>query len=347
MARRALRIVVSLLLMAALLAAFLWNVDLDAVAAALGGADPTLLLIAVGLSLVSYWLRAVRWQLLLLPMARVRHSSVVLTTAVGYAGIALLPARLGEVIRPLLLAHREKLPVSGTVASVVTERILDLWTVLAFFLVFVVWPPDLSALDAEAHTHLRLLEQSGLAVAAALLVATVFVLALLRYQDTLVDRVTRALGRLGPRVRGGVRRFLHHFLDGLRGIQRPRELVLTLGASLLVWWCIHWQLKVTLLAFDVVVPLRVCYLLVVLTVIGLAVPTPGGIGGFHKALQIGLTLFLGVGINLATGVAVAYHAVCFGPITLLGLAAMVPLGVSLGDARRLAARPEEREDATP
>ena len=339
MTRRVARTAVSLLLTAALLTAFLWNVDLDEVGAALGKADPVLLAVAVSLALASYWARAWRWQLLLRPVGRVSHASVVLTTAVGYAAITLLPARIGEIVRPLLLTRRERLPLSATVASVLTERVFDLWTVLAFFLVFVVWPPTLPSLGEEAHANLQLLTRSGLVVAVTLAAATAFAVALLRYQEPFVALVTRPLVHLRPRLQQGVARFLGHFLDGMRVIHRPRDLLANLAVSVLLWSLIYWQLRVTLVAFEIPVPLRATYLLVVLTVLGLAVPTPGGVGGFHKALQLGLTLFFGVGLNLATAVAIVYHLVCFGPITLLGLAAMVPLGTSIAEARKLADQP--------
>jgi uncharacterized membrane protein YbhN (UPF0104 family) len=105
--------------------------------------------------------------------------------------------------------------------------------------------------------------------------------------------------------------------------------MITTAASLFMWWVICWQVRFTLLAFDVDLPLRAAYLIVTMAVIGLAVPTPGGVGGFHKATQVGLTLFFGVGLNEATGIAIAYHAICFVPITIIGLLCLPLLGVNL------------------
>ena len=108
MAKKAVRIGVSLALMVVLLAVFLWNVDFQEVGRSLAGADLTMLVAAALVALAAYWMRALRWQFILLPVGRVRHSSVLLTTAVGYAALSLLPARMGDLIRPLLLARREK-----------------------------------------------------------------------------------------------------------------------------------------------------------------------------------------------------------------------------------------------
>ena len=254
--RNAVRITVSLVLTAALLALFLWRVDLDEVGATLAGADPGWLLAATGLALLSYWLRAVRWQLILRPVGGIRHSSVVLATASGYAAMSLLPARMGDLVRPLLLARRDRRPASALLASILTERILDLWTVVAFFLVFVLWPPPMVALGDQAQRSLELLNLSGILVGAGLLAGTLFLVGLLRFQERLVRLVTAPLARLPERWRLGAASFLNHFLDGLRALQRPRDLALTLAASVLLWYVIYWQVTVTLYAFDIDLPLR-------------------------------------------------------------------------------------------
>ena len=95
-------------------------------------------------------------------------------------------------------------------------------------------------------------------------------------------------------------------------------------------------MKVTLLAFHLDFPLRVAFLLVTLAVLGLAIPTPGGVGGFHKATQVGLTTFFGVELNLATAIAIVYHAICFVPITVIGLLCLPILGMRFSDVRGMA-----------
>ncbi len=337
MARNAVRITVSLLLTVALLALFLWRVDLREVGHTLVSANLGWLAVALVLTLASYWLRAIRWQLILRPVGGIRHSSVLLATASGYAAMSLLPARMGDLVRPLLLAHRDRRPPSALLASILTERILDLWSVVAFFLVFVVWPPPLPSLDPTAVGALRVLGRSGAALGLGLVLGTALLLALLRFQERLIRTLTAPLARFGPRARDGAASFLGHFLDGLRALQRPRDLAAAVLSSVVLWMVIYWQVQTTLLAFAIAVPLRSCFLLVILSVIGLAVPTPAGTGGFHKAVQVGLTLFLGVELAAATSVAIVHHALCFLPITAIGLACLPAFGVSLGQVDRLGA----------
>ena len=335
MAKRAIRIGVSLALMIVLLAVFLWNVDFQEVGRALAGADPMMLVAASLVAILAYWMRSLRWQFILLPVGRVRHSSVLLTTAVGYAALSLLPARMGDLIRPLLLARREKIPVSASIASIFTERVFDLWSVVFFFLVFIVWPPAMPNLNDQARRSLEVLSLSGYVVGAGLLVGTLVLLGLFRYQERFIDLLTRPVGWIKSSWRQPAANFFNHFLDGLRVLQRPRDLFITAVASIIMWYVICWQVKFTLLAFDIDLPLRAAYLIVTMAVIGLAVPTPGGVGGFHKATQVGMTLFFGIGLNQATGIAIAYHAICFVPITVIGLLCMPLLGINLREVESI------------
>lgn len=332
----AVRIGVSIVLMIALLAFFLWNVDFDEMMHGLKQANPWLIALAALLALLSYWARVIRWILILRPVAKVRHSSAVLATVVGYAAITLLPARMGDIIRPVILAKRDRFPVSAGLASILTERVFDLWTVVLFFLVFLIWPPTMAELDADAEANLHLLRISGYAVGIVLAIGTAMLLGLFRYQERFVEVISKPLTRFAPSWREGFTNFLNHFLDGLRVLQRPRDLVVTAAASFALWYIIFWQVKVTLLAFHLDFPLRVAFMLVTLAVLGLAIPTPGGVGGFHKATQVGLTTFFGIELNLATAIAIVYHAICFVPITVIGLLALPFLGMRFSDVRGMA-----------
>jgi uncharacterized protein (TIRG00374 family) len=332
--RQAARVGVSLVLMAILIAVFLWNVDFDEVAAAVERAHPGLIAAAAAIALLNYWLRAIRWQLILRPVGRVRHVSALIATAVGYAAITLLPARMGDLVRPIVLAQRERIPMSGTIASIITERLFDLWTVVVYFLIFVLFPPEMGQLDAQAAHNLKVLSLSGYLVGAGLVLGTLVLLGLFRYQEQFVRLITNPIGRIRASWQTPVASFLHHFLDGLRVLQRPRDLLVIIGASMVIWYVIYWQVRVALLAFDIDLPLRAAYFLVTLSVMGMAIPTPGGIGGMHKAIQIGLTAFFAIELNTATAVAIVYHAICFVPITILGLLCLPLVGLRLRDVEK-------------
>jgi uncharacterized membrane protein YbhN (UPF0104 family) len=78
------------------------------------------------------------------------------------------------------------------------------------------------------------------------------------------------------------------------------------------------------------------FLVMTLLVVGVAVPTPGQVGGFHTAYKIAVTTFLGAPETTAVGAALVLHAISFVPVTLLGLVFMAREGLSLGRMRDLA-----------
>jgi hypothetical protein len=80
-------------------------------------------------------------------------------------------------------------------------------------------------------------------------------------------------------------------------------------------------------------------------VVGVAVPTPGAVGGFHKAYQIGAVAFFGAANDRAVGAALVLHAISFVPVTIAGAIFMAQEGVSLRGVRGMAASGGGREDA--
>src|SRR5580692_9818905 len=94
---------------------------------------------AIGLIYFAYILRALRWKIFLKPVRpNVTATSLVSPTLIGFTGLALL-GRVGEFIRPYLIARRTELPFSSQLAVWAVERIFDvgaftLLMVLAIFL---------------------------------------------------------------------------------------------------------------------------------------------------------------------------------------------------------------------
>src|SRR5688500_19883560 len=132
-----LRAALVLVLTVALLAFFLRGVDPGAAWAEARQANGALLTAAILIVLITYALRAFRWQYLLAPIGVTRFRTAFETTVIGFAFSFLVP-RAGELLRPYLLARREQLPPTAAFATIILERLLDLITVLLLFGVFVV-----------------------------------------------------------------------------------------------------------------------------------------------------------------------------------------------------------------
>jgi uncharacterized protein (TIRG00374 family) len=320
---------VSVTLAVLLFAVFLWTAPLAQVGTALLEVKVVWVLASVAVALATYALRALRWGLILRPVGRAGTANLLGCTAAGFATSTVLPARAGEVVRPLLLTARTGLPAAATLASILTERLLDGASVLILFATGVLFAQ--STLNPGSVSLLRdaaVLTTAGLAVAIAL------VLFLLAHRTGTVRRVAS----LAPaRFRTRAESFLHHLLDGLEVLRSPVRLFEITLWSLGLWVVIGLQLVLLARAFGLPMSLSQAFVVVAVSVIGLAVPAPAGVGGFHWAIRVGLTQFMSVDVPTATAYALVHHAICFFPITVIGLGYLGGVGLSLGRVRALQA----------
>jgi glycosyltransferase 2 family protein len=339
--RSRLRAVLILLLTAGLLAYFLRNADIAGVWAETRRARGALLVLAVGATVSTYILRALRWLYLLAPIGRARFSTAFETTTIGFAASFLLPARAGEVLRPYLLARREGLPATACFATIILERLLDMVTVLLLFGLFValVDPASMGG-DPALYARVKL---GGVVAAAASVAGLIVFFALAGHPDRLGRAALKIERVLPPRLAHAVARFVETFAQGLGIMRQPGRLVVALLLSFPLWLSIATGIWLTSRAFHMTFGYLGSFLVMTLLVVGVAMPTPGAIGGFHAMYQITVTTFFGVPTDRAVGGAIVLHAVSFLPVTLIGLLFMAREGLSLSRMRDMAAA-EKTED---
>jgi glycosyltransferase 2 family protein len=328
------RTVLILLLTFGLLAYFLRDANMREVWAETRRADPILLALALCATFATYVLRAFRWQYLLAPIGPTRFRTAFRTTMIGFAASAVLPARAGEVIRPYLLARREGLPATAAFATVILERLLDLLTVLLLFAGFVLF--GAAGVVAQDPAELMRVKVGGaMAGGVSILVAAVF-FALAGHPERLgrlMLRIERVLP--GPLARAAAR-FVQTFAEGLAVMRQPGRLVAALLLSIPLWLSIAAGIWLTSKAFHITFPYTASFLVMTMLVVGVAVPTPGAIGGFHTFYQFSVQTFFAAPHDRAVGAAIVLHAISFVPVTILGLGFMLAEGLTLAGAMRLA-----------
>jgi hypothetical protein len=112
--------------------------------------------------------------------------------------------------------------------------------------------------------------------------------------------------------------------------------VLTALWSLPIWLLGAGEIWAVTRAFGMALPFPGSFLIQALLVIGVAVPTPGGVGSFHEAYRFGMTSFFGAPNAGAVAAAIVVHALSFGPVILAGLLFMAQDGLTIGRLRSLA-----------
>ena len=103
-----------------------------------------------------------------------------------------------------------------------------------------------------------------------------------------------------------------------------------------LWFVIAVESWAVTAAFHIAMPLVGSFLLQAMLVVGVAVPTPGGVGSYHEAYRFGVTTFFGAGNDQAVAAAIVVHVISFVPVVLLGVLFMAQDGLSFGRLRRMA-----------
>jgi len=261
------------------------------VGAVLAGAHP-LWILATGLTAAAgIAVRAQRWVRVLRPVADVPLAAAFSSTAIGAAATAVLPLRLGEFVRPALLARRTGIGLSPALSSVVLERLFDLSFVVLWFLALSVIYPLPARTSAAART-----------LAAAVAGAFVVLIVAVRRRQTSERWLGVVLDRLPAPLASRLRPVVAGLLDGFSGLGDGWTVLAVCGWSATLWGVIACFFLFPLLALDVAVPLVPAALAAVVIVAAfVALPqAPGFVGTWQAGCVVALGLF-GVPNELAVG----------------------------------------------
>lgn len=327
----------------ALLAWFFRSANLAEVWREIRSSRVEALLLMLVMTLLTYVFRAVRWQCLLRPVGHASFRQAFRTTVIGFAANTVLPARVGEFVRPYLLARREGLSVTATFATIILERLLDLVTVLLLFGLFVfIFDPGLSQVNAAVY---RTVKAGGALGAAGALLALIMV-AVLASRPQLVGTGAETLSRVLPAgLAARVVNMARMFVQGLAVAGEPRRLAEAVAWSVPLWLSIAVGIWLVTVAFRMTIPFTGSFLILALLVVGVSVPTPGAVGGFHEAFRVGATVFYGVANDRAVGAAIVLHALSFLPVTIVGAAFMLQDGLNLRRVRSIGEEARHAEQA--
>jgi glycosyltransferase 2 family protein len=303
------------------------GVELSAVWGEVRRAHWGLLLAAVAVATSGFLVRALRWKLLLQPVAPgTRLGTRFAAVSIGFAANNLLPARVGEFARAWAISRMEPVRVGGALGSLVAERFLDAVAVFGL-LAIALLHPDFPSDATVAGRSIGALVGTFLAFIGVVLGGIVLLILIPRQ----FLRVIGTLGRFLPdRAARLLLDGLRSFIEGLAALHDPRLLAGALAWSFGFWAWNAVSFWLGMHAFGIDQGYSTALFVQGIIAVGVAVPSaPGFFGTFHAAAVVGLVEVYGVGENATLAFAFGYHLGGFIPVTLLGLWYAGRLGLSM------------------
>jgi uncharacterized protein (TIRG00374 family) len=305
---------------------YLFKVDVHALLRIWATLDARFIVPAFALNVAMLCLRAGRWRLILNSTPgeprNIAFGRVFSTLNVGYLANQLFPAPTGEVTRAVILARSEGMKTVRVFSTIVVERVLDalaLAPVIVFVLVVIPLPLWLE----------RLVFLAGIALV-AIAVAGVIVHS---RREQIVRAGAALIRRLPASVQDRLAAFRGSFAEGLHILRDLRGLAAAYAQSLGAWVLQLAVVEMVAQSLHQPLNLRVEVLIVILANAGTLLPfAPGNLGTFQALTMTTLAVFH-VRPEVSLSIALAYQAVQFLPVAVLGLHTLWSRGLRIEEVK--------------
>lgn len=323
------------------------NVPFQELTAYMGEIDYFWVLPAVLLVVIGFVLRAMRWQVILSTTEKVSFRQSYHPLMVGFMLNCILPGRIGEAARPLILSRRQVVPFTTGLVTVAAERLLDaIFLVLFLALALATVPMESTSQVTFGNYQLNreTLEMLGLnfiKLSIVLLAGIIFVAfdttrnLLKRFVDGLPgflfffsSEPFREQFRHRVVVRIG--RLIDHAGEGLSLVKYPWKMCICIGITIIIWLLTVASYRVmaygcpgvdlSLYEFSVVMVI-ICFFI--------ALPSVPGFWGVWEAGGVFALSLFGISSRTAAGFTLANHAVQMFPVIVMGLFSAASISVNI------------------
>lgn len=285
---------------------------------------PLFLLSGFGFAMLHMLLRAMRWGVLLSPLKpNISHQNLFSLTLVKYV-VNVIPPRAGEIVGSIVLAKKERISSASVIATSVLERILDALTVIVLFGFYLL---------LFGHLYFPQSEQGETAFLAVRRYSAIGFLAFLTGFAVLAVLLRRK--NWLEWLPSGIRRPAEAFLEGFHALRSTTAILRVVVFSVAIWLAITTQIWFLLKAYIPTFPYSGTFLILAMTVVGVAIPTPGGVGGYQFFMNLALVHFFSQHLSSvdphsqAAGISNGCYLTSMVPVILIGLIFLNREGLSL------------------
>lgn len=256
-------------------------------------AKPIIVIPCILVLVLSHYLRALRWKMLIKPLGKTPGTlNVFLAVLTGFFFNLLFP-RLGEVMKCTLLGKYEKIPVDKLIGTMVAERVLDLICLVLVILLAISTQIDLVGGYAKELFDQILSKFNASPTAILLMILFILFLAVIFYIIYIKTRNSLLLIKIKNWIKG--------IVEGLVSVRHVENKPMFIVDTLAIWFLYLASIRIGFYAMQDLIQLGWVPSLSILTFGSFAmIATQGGIGAYQFAVQKTLLLY---GIKEVSGLA--------------------------------------------
>ncbi len=287
---------------------------------------PTILLM-----FASFYIRAIRWEVLISPIKKVSVLNLFSASMIGFMANNILPARLGEIIRPVMIARKEKIEVSTSFATIAIERVFDILGIIVMASLLLYFLPSNPSQSTDSQAVIHQLKKWS-AIMAFFGICAITLLFLLSLYPKKAGAVFEKLLFIFPHhLRDKLVNLLHSFISGLQVFDHKIKLLWVGALSIIVWLLNAASIYILCFSFDIGLSFAGSCFVTICIALAVALPqAPGFVGVFHIATQKSLDVF-GIDLSSAQSFAILLWAVSVISVTVVGLLFLWREGMSFGE----------------
>lgn len=270
--------------------------------------SPVRILMAMPLAVFALYLRAMRWKLILGDQVKLHTLELFKYTTIGFMVNNILPAKIGESVRPLLLWKNTEFSLGSAVSSLMLERIIDLFVVSIWFLLPVYLLPQL---DPYKTASLYL-------IAVPLLILSVLAYAKRKNSESMtgLSRIT------------WLKKLFAHISPNLNWTTSVNKTLAVVALSFLCWICYPLIILVLMKGRITLGLMGACFAHAWATFGALIPSAPGSFGTLHYFMQKGMNI-MGIPEKQTISLVIIYHLVVYVGVNLVGLVCYYNIGTRL------------------
>ncbi|MDX1709086.1 MAG: lysylphosphatidylglycerol synthase transmembrane domain-containing protein [Desulfobacterales bacterium] len=314
---------------------------------------------AVILALFSFFIRAMRWQFILASSHSVGIWRAFHPMMIGFMINCILPGRLGEFARPVILQKNENVPFATGIATVAAERVFDVCALVMFAVV------TLAAIDINPEIEIafgdftlnratlefvfnRVILMGILLICGIILISIPAIRRgihrlILTIPSLAFNATESTKKKIRKRVCAPLIRFVDNIAMGFSLIKYPKKIMICAIYSILVWMIAALSYYVFSLGSPGVhISYTEMFAVMVIICLFIALPSVPGFWGLWEAGGVFAMSLFGISKNAAAGFTLANHGIQVFPVIIAGIISAIITGVNIWQVsyRKKSAEPQ-------